>query len=92
MAEKANTPVAKNSASQTHTVVEHVGGIYTERILTKKDQDKLIGVDGVAEKDLVWTAGHGVKLDVTGVHEEVLQYMKSNEDFRVREVEVPTAS
>ena len=82
----ANTP-----ATKVHTVAQFVGHAGTERILTKKDQDGLIGVPGVAKTDLVWPVGN-TKLDVTDVHEEVLNYLKSDEEFKLREVEVPAES
>ena len=69
------------------TVVQFVGHPGTERIITKADQDRLIGVKGVAKEDLVWAPGN-TKIEVD-VDEEVLAYLKSDEEFKVRELEVP---
>jgi hypothetical protein len=72
----------------THTVVKFVGSAGTRRVITKADQDRLIGVKGVATKDLVWEQGN-TKLDVTGAHEEVLEYFKTDSEFKVTHVEAP---
>lgn len=94
MAESKTPAKTETTATKggVRVVAEHVGGIFTERILTKKDQDKLVGTDGVGIKDLVWPAGSNSKLDITDVHEDVLDYIKKSDEWRVREVEVPAAS
>lgn len=87
MAEK-NTPAKTN----IRTVAQYKGGMFTERIITKKDQDKLVGTEGIGKVDLVWPAGANSKLDITDVHEDVLDYIKKDPEFSVKEVEVPAAS
>ncbi|QPX62565.1 hypothetical protein SEA_WOLLYPOG_12 [Arthrobacter phage Wollypog] len=74
-------------AGSTRVVAQFVGHAGTERIITKKDQDRLIGTDGVAKRDLVWAPGNS-KLDVTDVDEDVIAYLKSDEEFKLREIEV----
>lgn len=71
----------------THTVAKFVGHAGTERIIAKADQDRLIGVDGVATKDLVWAPGNS-SVDVTDVDEAILDYLKSDEEFKLRTVTV----
>lgn len=82
----ASTPKGK-----IHNVAQFVGHPGTERHLTVADQDGLIGVPGIAKKDLVWPAGGRAKLDITDVHEAVLEYIKGDPEFKVTEVEAPTA-
>lgn len=76
-------------ATTTHMVAQFTGSPGTRRIITKKDQDRLIGVDGVAEKDLIWEPGGNTKVDVTNVHEDVLEYLKQDSRFKLKEVEAP---
>jgi hypothetical protein len=78
----ANTPAPTKA-----TVAQFIGHAGTERILTKKDQDRLIGVDGAATKDLVWAPGN-TKLNVSDAHEDVIAYLKSDDEFAVKTVEV----
>jgi hypothetical protein len=87
MAEQKNAPAP---AATVHQVAQFVGHVGTKRVITKKDQDKLIGVPGVAKEDLVWEAGNR-KVNVTDVHEDVLSYLKDSDEFKVRSVEAPAA-
>lgn len=75
--------------TKKHIVAKFVGGIHTRRVISKKDQDQLIGVAGVAQQDLVWEPGAGTKVDVTEVHEDVLEYLKKSPSFKISEVEAP---
>lgn len=86
MAEKATAA----KATKLHTVAKFVGHVGTERIITKKDQDNLIGVPGVATADLVWPKGNS-QIDVTDVHEDVLEYLKGDDEFKLKTVEAPAA-
>lgn len=88
---KATTAPAEETpvpATKTHTVAKFVGHAGTERVLTKADQDGLIGVKGVATKDLVWPKGNS-QLDVTDADEAVLEYLKVDEEFTLKTVEAP---
>lgn len=81
----ANSPASK---PETRQIAKFVGFHGTRRIITKADQDKLVGVsNGAGKEDLVWEPGN-TKLDVTDVHPDVLDYMKSDDEFQVRAVEV----
>lgn len=86
-----NTTPASKSAPKTteHTVVQFVGHVGTRRVISKEDQDALLSVKGVGKHDLVWEAGNG-KLDVTdlGLHEDVLAYLNSDPEFKVKTVSV----
>ncbi len=76
-----------DSPSGKRTVAQFIGHVGTERIITKEDQDRIVGTKGVAKKDLVWAPGNS-KLDVTDVDEDVLAYLKTDDEFKLREVEV----
>lgn len=79
---------SKTPSPVIRTVAKFTGFHGTRRVLTKADQDKIAGVDkGVGKEDLVWEPGNS-KLDVTDVHPDVLDYIKSDAEFSVRAVEV----
>lgn len=64
------------------------GGVDVREI-SRKDQDGLIGTKGVAKDDLVWSTANNFKVDVTDVHEDVLEYLdKTDPSFKISEVEV----
>lgn len=86
MAEK--TTAASAPAANTRQIAQFVGHVGTRRIITKKDQDALVGVNGIATDDLVWEPGNK-KVDVTDVHEDVLAYLKGDAEFKIRAVEAP---
>lgn len=90
--ETNETAEAPQSTGKKHLVAKFVGGIYTRRIISKKDQDKLIGVSGIATEDLIWEKGGNAKVDITNAHEEVIAYLRKDDSFRVSEVEAPSAS
>lgn len=74
-----------------HIVAQYIGHSGTVRIIDKKSQDSLIGVPGVATRDLIWQRPNG-KLDVTDVHEEVLAYLKRDPKFKVTTVDGPPST
>lgn len=74
--------------TETRIVAKFVGNHATIRVLTKADQNSIVGVDtGVGKEDLVWPINNG-KLDVTDVHPDVLDYLRSDDEFKVTSVEV----
>ena len=80
--------MATPAKPETRTVAHFVGFHGTTRILTVADQNQIAGVEkGVGKEDLVWPAGNA-KLDVTDVHPAVLDYLKSDDEFKVGSVEV----
>lgn len=83
--------VAASGTKKTHTIAKFVGHSGTRRVISKADQDKLIGVNGAAKTDLVWEKGNR-KVDVTDVHEDVLEYLKGDSEFRLSHAEVPVDS
>lgn len=73
---------------ETRTIAQFTGFHGTTRILTKADQNRIVGVEsGIGKEDLVWQPGNS-KLDVTDAHEEVLAYLKSDSEFKLTSVEV----
>lgn len=84
----AESKTAAAPATTTRQIAQFVGSVGTKRIITKAHQDDLIGAKGVAKEDLVWEPGNK-KVDVTDAHEDVLTYLKSDSEFKVRAVEVP---
>lgn len=81
----ANSPAPK---TETRQIAKFVGFHGTRRILTKADQNGIVGVDsGIGKEDLIWEPGNS-KLDVTDVHPDVLDYLNGDEEFQVRSVEV----
>lgn len=86
----ANVPEVKpatTAGKKEHIVVRFVGHSGTKRIITKSDQDRLIGVPGAAKADLVWEPGN-TKIDATEAHEEVIAYLKGDPAFQVKTVVV----
>jgi hypothetical protein len=80
--------MATTPKSETRQIAQFVGFHGTRRIITKADQDRLVGVpSGVGKEDLVWEPGNS-KLDVTDVHPDVLEYLQHDEEFKVKSVEV----
>ena len=83
-----NTPAKVETAAETRLVAQFVGFHGTVRELTVADQNAIAGVDsGVGKKDLVWPINNG-KLDVTDEHPDVIEYLKSDPEFKVKSVEV----
>lgn len=82
--------ITEPAAPAKRTLATFTGHEGTTRIISKKDQDFLIGLDGIATEDLVWEAGSKKKVDITDTHEEVQEYLRKSPDFRVSTVEVPT--
>jgi hypothetical protein len=80
------TQESGEATTVTKTVAQFVGHVGTRRIITKEDQDAIIGVKGVATEDLVWEPGN-TKIDVSNVDEEVLAYLKGDENFKLRTVQ-----
>ena len=78
--------------NETHTLAEFIGHPGTTRILTKEDQNGLVGGLKIAKEDLVWPARSHAKLDVTEVHEAVLEYLNEDPEFKITTVEVPATS
>lgn len=82
--------MATSKTTKTHTIAKFTGHSGTRRILTKANQDDIIGVKGVATQDLIWEPGNK-KVDVTDVNEEVIAALKADGNFTFRTVEVPVA-
>ncbi len=84
--------MAESKAAKTtsHTVVQFTGHVGTRRVISKKDQDRIVGVDGVAQHELVWEPGNA-KLVVTdyNLHEDVVDYLKHDGEFRFTTVDAP---
>lgn len=84
----ASTP----KAPATRTIAQYTGFHGTRRIISKADQNNLVGVaSGVGKEDLIWEPGN-TKLDVTDVHPDVLEYLRTDGEFKLREVEVSEES
>lgn len=81
--------MAKNTESTKRTLASFVGHEGTTRIISKSDQDFLIGVPGIATEDLVWEAGSKKKIDITDTHEDVQEYLRKDAEFKLSTVEVP---
>ena len=79
---------ATKGKTEVRVIAKYVGHAGVQRVLTRKNQDALIGSEGVATEDLVWAPGNR-KLDVTGAQDAVLDYLRSDEKFSVEEIEVP---
>lgn len=82
----------KSKTPATRTVAQFTGFHGAQRILTRADQNAIAGVtSGVGTADLVWGVNNG-KLDVTDVHPDVLEYLKSDPEFKITEVAVSEES
>lgn len=90
----ARTAAASEAPAGTkRTIAQYTGHHGTRRVISKADQDAIVGVKGIGKEDLVWPAAHGPRnVDVTDVDEAVLEYLKTDGDFKFREVEVPAES
>lgn len=77
-------------ATETRTIAKFTGFHGTRRVIAKADQDRIVGVaSGVGKEDLIWEPGNS-KLDVTDVHPDVLEYLKTDGEFKLSTVEVTT--
>lgn len=79
--------MAAKPTTEVRTIAQFTGHAGVKRVLTRANQDKIIGSSGVATKDLVWEPGNS-KVDVTGVAEDVIAYLKDDAKFSVKEIEV----
>lgn len=82
--------MSAKAKTETRTVAQFVGHAGVERVLTRSDQNKIVGA-AVATRDLVWKPGN-TKVDVTDAAEDVIEYLKGDPKFAVKEIEVPADS
>lgn len=78
---------ASKAKTQKLVVAKYVGHAGVERTLTRANQNEIVGAP-VATKDLTWKAGNK-KLDVTDAPADVIEYLKNDPKFEVKEIEVP---
>lgn len=78
---------AAKPKTTTAIIAQFVGHAGVKRVLTRANQNDIVGAP-VATRDLIWEAGNK-KVDVTDAPEDVIEYLKNDHKFSVKEVEVP---
>lgn len=78
---------AAKAKTETRIIAQFTGHAGVRRVLTRANQNKIVGTDGAGTRDLVWEPGNA-KVDVTDVAEDVLTYLRNDPKFSVKEVEV----
>lgn len=78
---------AGKAKTETRTIAQYTGHAGVRRVLTRSNQDTIVGASGAGTRDLVWEPGNA-KLDVSDVAADVIEYLKGDPKFSVKEVEV----